>query len=196
MFYLLYSKTGEQIDSMFLPHDAVADYNFDMKSFFYNDSGLFFVRPFDNTVYALRNNRITPIYEIILPNPLPIRKIEEKMRHIELPNSGYSYGIGDVYMAGNKLHLTYTKDGFVVSTFFDLSTNNFLYNGIRVLGEARENLPIYSLINGVYRGKFFALVSASSIVEARGNHPGYFSGNLLKIKEDDNDVLAFFSFRN
>jgi hypothetical protein len=195
MFYLLHSGNGEQVDTMFLPHDAVADFNFDMNSFFYNEgNNLLFVRPFDNIVYALGNARITPVFEINLPNPLPIKKIKEKMRHIEIPNSGYAYGIDDVYIAGNILHFTYGKDGFVVSTFFDLSTNSFLYNGIRVLPEARENLPIYSLINGVYKDKFFALVSASSVASGRLEHPEYFSGKLSKIEEEDNDILAFFSY--
>ena len=63
---------------------------------------------------------------------------------------------------------------------------------MRVLGDAREKLPLYSIINGVYEDKFFALVSASSIVERRMVHPKYFHGELSNIKEDDNAVLAFF----
>lgn len=194
-FYLLYSEKGNQIDEMFLPHDAVADFNFDMESFFYNEGNLLFVRPFDNIVYALQKAGITPVYEINLPNPLPMKKIEEKIRHVEVPTSGYAYGIDNVYIAGKILHFTFTKDGFVVSTFFDLSTNTFLYNGIRVLANARENIPFYSLINGVYEGKFFALVSASSIVEKRTAHPEFFPGELSKINEEDNNVLAFFTFK-
>jgi hypothetical protein len=196
MFYLLYSKNGEQIDTMFLPHDAVADFNFDLNSFFYNEGNLLFVRPFDNIVYALQNARITPVYEINLPNPLPLKKIEEKIRHVEVPTSGYAYAIDDVYIAGKILHFTFVKDGFIVSNFYDLSTDNFLYSGIRVLGEARKHLPFYSLINGVYRGNFFSLVSASSITDRRMAHPEYFPDELLKIKEDDNDILAFFTFKD
>lgn len=195
-FYLLHSATGEKVDTMFLPHDAVADYNFDMKSFFYNRRNLFFVRPFDNTVYALGDARITPVFEINLPNALPMKKIEEKMRHVEVPNSGYAYGIDDIYIAGNILHFTFAKDGFVVSSFYDLSTDTFLYNGTRVLGEPREDFPFYSLINGVYQDKFFALVSASSIVERRIANPGFFHGELSKIKEDSNDALAFFTIKD
>lgn len=195
-FYLLHSESGKQIDTMYLPHDALADFNFDMKSFFYNEGNLLFVRPFDNIVYALQKAEITPVYEINLPNSLPMKLIEAKMRHIEIPNSGYAYGIDDVHVVGKILHFTYSKDGFIVSTFFDLSTNTFLYNGIRVLANARKNLPIYSLINGVYDGKFFALVSAPSIVEKRTSHPEFFSGELSKITEEDNDVLAFFTIKD
>jgi len=195
-FYLLHSESGKQIDTMYLPHDAVADFNFDMKSFFYNEGNLLFVRPFDNIVYALQKAEITPVYEINLPNSLPMKLIEAKMRHIEIPNSGYAYGIDDVHVVGKILHFTYSKDGFIVSTFFDLSTNTFLYNGIRVLANARKNLPIYSLINGVYDGKFFALVSAPSIVEKRTSHPEFFSGELSKITEEDSDVLAFFTIKD
>ncbi len=194
-FYLLHSESGKQIDAMYLPHDAVADFNFDMESFFYNESHLFFVRPFDNIVYSVQKKGIHPVFEINLPNPLPLKKVEEKMRPVEIPNSGYAYGVGDVYVAGKILHFTFSKDGFIVTTFFDLSTGTFLYNGIRVLADAREKLPIYSLINGVYEGKFFALVSAPSIVEKRAAHPGFFTGELSKITEEDNDVLAFFTMK-
>ncbi|RNC63312.1 6-bladed beta-propeller [Proteiniphilum sp. X52] len=195
-FYLLHSESGKQIDTMYLPHDAVADFNFDMKSFFYNEDKLLFVRPFDNIVYALQKAGIKAAYEINLPNRLPMKMIEEKIRHIEIPNSGYAYGIGDVYVAGKILYFTFSKDGFVVSTFFDLSTNTFLYNGSRVLANARENLPVYSLMNGVYDGKFFALIPASSIIEKRTAHPEFFHGELSKIKEEDNDVLVFFTVKD
>jgi len=196
MFYLLYSRNGEQVDTMFLPHDAAADFNFDLNSFFYNEGNLLFVRPFDNIVYALGDDRITSAFEINLPNPLPLKKIEEKMRHIEMPTSGYAYAIDNVYIAGRILHFTFAKDGFIVSNFVDLSTNNLLYSGIRVLGDARKHLPFYSLVNGVYRDNFFAFVSASSITERRAAHPEFFSGELLKIKEEDNDILAFFTFKD
>lgn len=194
MFYLLYSKEGNQIDKMFLPHDAVASFNFDLKSFFYNEGNLLFIRPFDNIVYVLEKEQITPVFEILLPNSLPMKKIEEKMSHFEIPISGYAYGVGDVYTTDKTLHFTFSKDGYVVSNFFDLTTETLLYSGIRVLGDSRKQLPFYSLIDGVYKNKFFSLVSASSIVERRTVHPELFPRELLKIKEDDNDILAFFSF--
>ena len=177
-----------------MPHVSVADFNFDLNSFFYNDGNLLFVRPFDNTVYVLGKEQITPVFKILLPNPLPMTKIEEKMNHFEIPTSGYAYEVGDVYTTDETLHFTFSKDGYVVSVFFDLTTETLLYSGIRVLGDSREKIPFYSLIDGVYKKKFFALVSASSIVERRTNHPELFPKDLLKIKEDDNDILAFFTF--
>lgn len=191
-FYLLYSTDGRQIDEMFLPHDAVASFNFDMNSFFYNEGKLLFVSPFDNTVYSLTKGHIAPAFEIMLPNPLPMKRIEEKMRHIEIPASGYSYGIDNVYTTKRTLHFTFVKDRFIVSNFIDLPTQNILYSGIRVLGNSRKQLPVYSLIDGTYNGKFFSLVSASSIVERRSTDPDYFPGKLLNINEEDNGVLAFF----
>lgn len=192
-FYLLYSQTGEQVDSMYLPHDAVSDFNFDLESFFYNDGNLLFIRPFDHIVYRLRGDgEVIPVFEINLPNLLPMRRIEEKISHLDVIKSNYSFGIGDVYLSNGILHFTYTNNGFFISTFYNLSSNMILYNGMRVLGDAREKLPLYSMINGVYEDKFFALVSASSIVERRKVHPKYFHGELSNIKEDDNAVLAFF----
>lgn len=194
MFYLLYSKGGKQIDKTFLPHDAVASFNFDLNSFFYNEENLLFIRPFDNTVYVLDKEQITPVFEILLPNPLPMKNIEEKIRHVEIPTSGYSYGVGDVYTTGKTVHFTFSKDGYVVSNFFDSASETLLYSGMRVLGNSRKQLPFYSLIDGVYKNKFFSLVSASSIVERRTANAKLFPKELLKIKEDDNHILAFFTF--
>jgi hypothetical protein len=191
-FYLLYSENGEKIDKMFLPHDAVADYGFDMESFFYNDNQLLFVKPFDKTIYFLDPGQITPLYEILLPNQLPMRKIEEKMDYWELLKSEYSWGLGDIYLANNILHFIFSKNGFIVSAYYDLSTDKFLYCGTRVLRDAREKFPFYSLIKGVYDGKFFSLISPSQIIEGREKHPEFFSQELLDIKDDDNPVFAFF----
>lgn len=192
-FYLLYSQTEEQVDSMYLPHDAVSDFKFDLESFFYNDGNLLFIRPFDHIVYRLRGDgEVIPVFEINLPDLLPMSRIEEKNSHLDVIKSNYSFGIGDVYISNGILHFTYTNSGFFISTFYSLSSNTIIYNGMRVLGDAREKLPLYSIINGVYEDKFFALVSASSIVERRMVHPKYFHGELSNIKEDDNAVLAFF----
>ena len=156
---------------------------------------MLFIRPFDYVVYAIEKGKVIPIYEISLPNQLPLKKIKEKMNHSEIPTSGYAYGLDNMYIAGKILHFIFFKDGFVVSNFYDLSTDNLLYSGIRVLGDARKNLPFYSLINGVYNGKFFSLVSPFSITDRRILHPEHFSDELLNIKEEDNYILTFFTFK-
>lgn len=113
-----------------------------------------------------------------------------------MPTSGYAYGIDNIYTTESMLHFTFTKDSYIVSVFFDLITERLLYSGIRVLGNSRKQLPFYSLIDGVYKGKFYALVSASSIVERKTVQAEPFINNeLLKTKEDDNPILAFFTFK-
>lgn len=192
MYYLLYTRTGEQIDHMFLPHDAVADFNFNIESFFYNNDQLLYITPFDKTVYRLIPGDTTPLYEIHLPNPLPAKKIEEKIDHWTLVNSEYTFGICDIYEAGHVLYFTFSKDGFVVSSFYDLSTDKLLYCGMRVLGDAREKFPFFSLIKGTYQDKFFSLVSPSSIKQQCALHPAFFPDELQYVGDEDNEVIAFY----
>lgn len=194
-YYLLYSEDGTKIDDTFLEHDAVADFNFDMDSFFYNEGSLLFSRPFDNKVYSLTKDSISPIFEIHLPNMLPLKMIKDKIDHFEIPSSGYSYGIGDVYIAEDILHFTFSKDGYLITNFFDLKDNSMLYSGVRVLGDSRKSLPVYSPIGGVYKDKFFSLVSAYSIVDRVKDNPQFFSKELASIKDDDNHVLVFYTIK-
>jgi hypothetical protein len=195
LYYLLYSETGTKVDKMFLPHDAVAEYNFDISSFFYNHNRLLYITPFDETVYALHSGEIVPLYRILIPNRLPLKMIEAKMGHYDVVNSNYAYGIESIFEANQILHFIFSKDGFIVTTFYDLSENKLLYCGMRVLGGARKNLPFYSLIDGVYKDQFFSLVSAFRIQDATALHPEYCPKDLLQIQDEYNGVIAFYSFK-
>jgi hypothetical protein len=192
LYYLLYSETGKKVDKMFLPHDAVADYSFDMPSFFYNDNKLLYITPFNETVYMLNAGEIVPLYKIMIPNHLPMKMIEAKMGHHDIVSSNYAYGLGNVFEADQILYFIFSKDGFIVSNFYDLSENKLLYCGVRVLESAKKNLPFYSLIDGVYKDRFFALVPSFNIQDATALHPEYCPKDLLQIQNDDNGVIAFY----
>lgn len=194
MFYLLYSQDGKHINQMFLPHDAVAEYGFDLRSFFYNERRLFFIKPFDNIVYQLFPGEIHPLYEIHLPNPLPMKKIEEKMEHWDLSRSAYAYNLSNIYQVGNVLYFTFSKDGWITQAFFDTSTDQLLHCSRGLLSESRKNLPFIGIVDGVYEDKFFSLISPESIIFRRKQHPELFSKDLLNMGDEDNGVIAFYSF--
>jgi hypothetical protein len=194
-FYLYYSESGKKIDEYFMPHDVFAEFHFDLSEghpFCYSENKLFYNTPFDSRVYLLTQGRIEPLYDIFLPNQLPKKQIEDKMNHMDLVRSDYAYGLSNIFETGQKLCFTFTKDGFFNTCFYDLTSDKVLFCGPRALGVARKSLPFFSLINGVYEGKFYALVSPSEIIEKRETHPEFFSEDLMNISFDDNQVLAFY----
>jgi hypothetical protein len=194
-FYLLYSETGEQINNCFLPHDAVSEFHFGLGSdhpFFYNKGKLLYNKAFDSRIYLLEKNNITPLYDIILPNQLPMSKIEEKIEYMDIVQLNYSYGLDDIFINGSIIHFTFTKDRLINSCYYDLSADNILFCGPRVLANTRKNLPFYSLIKGVYNEKFYAFISPTEIERRKESHSGLFSDDLKNIMSEDNYVVAFY----
>jgi hypothetical protein len=196
-FFLLYSQTGKQIDSCFLPHNAISDFDFLFFPFFYSENKLLYNNFFEGTVYQLKQNEIIPLYDIRLPEMLPMAEIDRKIRHHDLVGSDYAYGLTDIYEAGKIIYFCFAKSGFAVCNFYDLEKDRLLYSGrIWTLSETRKNLPFYSLIKGVYKGKFFSTVSAMHIMEGMEKYPDRFPKELHKLKFDDNDIIAFYKIRN
>ena len=196
---LFYSETGTQIDNYFLPHDAIAEYHFKGEEghpFFYNEDQLLYNKIFDSRIYSLKKNKMIPLYDIILPNQLPIKKIEEKMEHMDLVSSDYSYALGNIFVNNEIIHFTFSKDGFIQSCYYDLNSDKILFCGPRVLAEPRKNLPFYSLIQGVYNDCFFALVSASEIEQIKENHIVFSQQEeLKKIAPEDNPIIVFYKIK-
>jgi hypothetical protein len=195
-YFLLYSQDGINVDRMFLPHDAVAEYAFDMPSFFYNDNQrLFFIKPFDNMVYQLLPEEIHSLYQINLPNPLPMRRIEEKMSHFEVIRSSFSHSISNIFQADNILHFTFAKDGFINFVFYDLSINKLLQCSKGFLANPQESLPLRGRsIDGVYNDKFFSYIPMLGIEYFRERHSEFFPSELLKLDENGNGVIIFYTF--
>lgn len=194
-FFLFYSKSGEKIDSSFLPHDAIADYAFglgDPHPFFYSDDNILYNKPFDNRVYLLENGGITPFANISLPNFLPMEKIEDKMDPVTLSHSDYSFGISDLYIIDNVLHFSFSKEGYIQTVFFDLEQGRLLYCGARVSGVPTKELPLYSIISGASGQHFFSIVSPEQIFERQESHPELLPEQLKNLAEDANPVLVFY----
>lgn len=194
-YFLLYSEVGKQIDNCFLPHDAVARYHFgsgDGHPFFYNEGKLLYNKMFDSRIYCLEKNQVTPLYDIVLPNQLPMKKIEDKMNHLDVVRSDYSYGVSNIFISGEIIHFIFSKDGFIQSCYYDIDAEQILFCGPRALIEPRELLPFYSLMQGVYNGHFFALISPTEMARRKETHPEFFGEDLKDIGADDNHVIAFY----
>jgi hypothetical protein len=191
-FYLLYSERGKETDNYFLPHDAIAAYHFALCPFYYNDSNLLYNKAFEGKVYLLEKNKVTPLYDVELPNPLPMKRIEEKMEHWDLARSSYSYYLADIYMSGHIIHFTFNKDGHGNTCYYDLASDKILFCGPKLLDVAKKNLLFYSIIKGVYKENFYSLVPAFEMEWWKETNSELFPEDLKTISPDDNYVIAFY----
>ena len=191
-FYLLYSENGKETNNYFLPHDAIATFHFALNPFYYNDGKLLYNKAFEGKVYLLEKDMVTSLYDVELPNQLPMKRIEEKIEHWDLVRSSYSYYLADIYMSKHIIHFTFNKDGRLNTCYYDLASDKILFCGPKLLDAAKKNLPFYSIIKGVYKGNFYSLIPAFDIEWWKETNPELFPEDLKTISPDDNYVIAFY----
>lgn len=194
-YSLLYSADGRTVDKRFFPHDAIADYDFDLEDghpFFYNNDRLFYNVRFDNKVYAIEPEGPRAVYEIDLPDPLPLSEIERKIHPYDLMKSHYSCGLSDIFQCGRILYFWFSKGGYFQSAFYDLEAGRMVYCGKQVDHFPSEKLLVYYPIRGVYGNCFFSLAEPSAIIRNREKRPDVFPEELMKITESDNPVIFFY----
>lgn len=193
---LLVSKNGTDIEQRYFPHnEAEASYQFSPtpQPFSYNDSILYYCRNFDNIVYKLTPNGLEALYQIETPNSLPFSKIEEKANEWKLVKSGYSMGLDHIYQCGNLLHFQFIKDGYLQSGLYDLSQKKQIYCGKRLADKVGSSVPVFRLIDGVYKGRFFGLLTPETIDDAVTNEPKDYPEIFRKYNpETDNPIIAFY----
>lgn len=199
--YSLFKSKGENIViQKFFPHDPiVSNYMFGDSGefpFFYGDNELLFVKRFENTIYTITAQGVSPLFEIQLPNAVPQSYIQNKPNPMKLIDSPYSSGLTDVYRVHNLLYFTFTNAGSVISTFYDLSLNKLVYCGKRIWPVPSKALPVYYPIRGVSGNRFFSVINPSTIVELRKNNESVFPKEMLEIEEIDNPVIGFYSVKN
>jgi len=195
-YNLLFSETGKQIDKSFLRQDAAASYNccggFRGHPFFYNNSKLLYNRSFNYRIYHLKKTDLRLLYEVHLPNQLPMKMINKKMDIRELFRSDYSHSLDEIYATKQVLHFVFFKNGFIHTCFYDLDSEKILFCGIDVFANSRKNLPFYYLISGVYNDKFYALIPSFEIESRRESNPAVFPEDLQNVKSEDNYIIAFY----
>ncbi|SHK05609.1 6-bladed beta-propeller protein [Tangfeifania diversioriginum] len=198
-FSLLKSRDEKEFVDKFFPHDPlISSYLFGgggESPFFYGEDELLFVRRFETTVYSISNEGIFPIFDIKLPNAVPKSYIKKKPNPVELMNSQYSSVLTDIYRVKDILYFSFTNAGYWISTFYDLSTSRVIYCGKRIWPEPSKELPVYYPLRGISKGRFFSLVSPSTIIELRKNNESVFPEKMLDVEEADNPVIAFYSVK-
>ena len=199
-FSLLSSNDGVEVNKGYLKHDPlIANYMFDdnFRQFSYNKDEVYFRKRFIDTVFAINSHGLVPRYSIELPDPLPYSLIQQRPDMLELfAKSKYSSTLHGIYKSGNILHFNFFKEQFVASTFYDLEKDETIYCGNHIYPYPTKQLPVYSLIDGVYKGKFFSLVSAMTVLEDMERNPAAFSKDWSKINENSNPVLVFYNLVN
>lgn len=196
-YSLLVSKDGVDISQRYFEHNqAEADYHFDVtpQPFSYNDSALYYCRNFDNIVYELSPNGLKAIYEIKVPNPVPFSQIEEKANELKLVKSGYSMGIESIFKCENLLYFQFTKDGYLQVALYNLSEKKQIYCGKRLADKAGKEVPVYRLINGVYKGRFWGYLPPETIEWALSNEPDKDYPEIFRNYNPDsgNPIIAFY----
>lgn len=195
-YSLLVSKDGIDIGQRYFAHNETeAAYRFSPTPypFSYNDSLLYYCRNFDNVVYKLHPDGLKAIYKIELPNPLPFSKIEEKANEWELMKSKYSLGLCSIYQCKNLLHFQFSKDGYIQSALYDLSQKKQIYCGKRLADKVGNSVPVFSLMDGVYKGQFFSVLTPERIDYSITNEPKDYPEIFRKYNpETDNPIIAFY----
>lgn len=196
-YSLLTSRDGLNIEQAFFKHDkSEAEYmvNNSSKKFYYCDSLLLYCKNFDHIVYRIGAKGIEARYQFDLPNPLPHSFIEDKMKTSDMLKSDYSWGITSIYECGNLLYFCYAKGETVMISLYDRKNKEMIYSGPKMDGGNDPNLPLFELIEGVYEGQFFSVMTEEAIAYGLKHAPSVFPDELRDYDpENDNPVIAFYN---
>lgn len=198
-YSLLTSTTGNDISNWFFPHDEVSDYDMNFGAghpFFYNENKLLYNKRFENAIYELSSGHPALLYNIELPDPLPLSLVENKIDSKDLVESRYSWGISNVFECDDVLYFLFTKDRFYQTVFYDLRSKRQIYAGNNVSNNPVKDLLFFFPISGVYKSSFFSVVDPSTIIEKRETAPSLFPNDLKAVTDMDNPVIAFYKIKN
>lgn len=196
-YSLLVSNDATHIEQRYFPHnEAEASYHFTptRQPFSYNDSVLYYCRNFDNIVYELGPDGLKALYEIKLPDPLPFSKIEEQVKGGELIRSKYSIGIEKIYKCSNLLYFQFCKDAFFQFELYDLDQKKQIYCGKKLADKVGKSVPVFRLIDGVYKGQFWGLITPETVDYALSEEPNKDYPDIFRNynPDIDNPIIAFY----
>lgn len=195
-YSLLVSADGLKMDKHCFPHnDAEEEYIFSpsVRTFYDNDTALYYCKNFDNTVYQLGKDSVKARYRIDLPNPLPFSKVEEKADEWALVKSDYAFGITHVYECDGLLYFRFNKGGYILAALYDLDRDEQVCC-IKVLQDSpRPAIPLINTIDGVYKGRFFSVLSPDFIDYCLTKRPGEYPAMFRQYDaQSENPVIAFY----
>lgn len=192
---LSYNAKGE-VAKCFFPHDPdLSTYSSSSgeSPFYINGLETLFVFPFGNdTVYTVYQGSLYPKYKIQLPNPVSIDTWKAKPPLLDILHSPHSSFLSSVYQCKNFLYFTFNYEGMRSWALYDLQNEKIIYSGKPFFPmEPNECLPLFNMLNGVYKDQYYALIPAHIFVEEQEKRPHLYPSD-LKISEEDNPVLTFF----
>lgn len=195
-YSLLVSRNGMDIEQRYFAHnEAETAYRYSPtpQPFSYSDKLLYYCKKFDNIVYKLTPNGLEALYEIVLPNPLPFSKIEEKANEWELVKSEYSSGLYKIHQCNELLYYCFFKDGYLQTALYDLSQKKQIYCGKRLDDKVGKSVPVFRLIDGVYKGQFWGYIAPETIEYATAHEPKDYPEIIRQYNPDtDNPIIAFY----
>lgn len=196
-YSLLVSKDGTCMEQRYFPHnEAESSYHFTPgQPFSYNDSVLYYCKSFDTVVYELSTEGLNALYKIELPNPLPFSKIEDKADEWDLMKSKYSIGLEKIYRCNDLLYFQFFKDGFLQLGLYDLVQKKQIYCGKRLTDKVGKSVPVFRLIDGVYKGKFWGIITPETVDYALSEEPDKEYPDLFRKynPDTDNPIIAFYN---
>jgi len=196
-YSLLISKDGTRMGQRYFPHnEAESSYHFTPgQPFSYNDSVLYYCKAFDSVVYELSPEGLEALYEIELPNPLPFSKIEDKADEWSLMKSEYSIGLEKICRCNDLLYFQFSKDGFLQLGLYDLVQKKQIYCGKRLTDKAGKSVPVFRLIDGVYKGKFWGIITPETVDYALSEEPNKDYPDIIRNynPDTDNPIIAFYN---
>ena len=107
--------------------------------------------------------------------------------------SNYSIGLGCIYQCDSLLYFQFSKSGFLQSVLYDLVQKKQIYCGKRLTDKAGKSVPLFRLIDGVYKGKFWGIITPGTIDYALCKEPKDYPELFRKYNTaTDNPVIAFY----
>lgn len=195
-YSLLISKDGTRMGQRYFPHnEAESSCHFTPgQPFSYNDSVLYYCKAFDSVVYELSPEGLEALYEIELPNPLPFSKIEDKADEWNLMKSEYSIGLEKICRCNDLLYFQFSKDGFLQLGLYDLAQKKQIYCGKRLTDKAGKSVPVFRLIDGVYKGEFWGIITPEAVDYALSEEPNKNYPDIFRNynPDTDNPIIAFY----
>lgn len=196
-YSLLISKDGTRMVQRYFPHnEAESSYHFTPgQPFSYNDSVLYYCKAFDSVVYELSPEGLEALYEIELPNSLPFSKIEDKADEWNLMKSEYSIGLEKICRCNDLLYFQFSKDGFLQLGLYDLAQKKQIYCGKRLTDKVGKSVPVFRLIDGVYKGKFWGIITPETVDYALSEEPNKDYPDIIRNynPDTDNPIIAFYN---
>lgn len=107
--------------------------------------------------------------------------------------SNYSIGLGCIYQCDSLLYFQFSKSGFLQSVLYDLVQKKQICCGKRLTDKAGKSVPLFRLIDGVYKGKFWGIITPETIDYALCKEPKDYPELFRKYNTaTDNPVIAFY----